>query len=70
MILGIGALLANTLGPKLMQEVFTKNGVTDFRAMFLTPLLTAVAAAIALALFFHPPKKKESVAAGHSAVPA
>ncbi|MGZ5468919.1 MAG: MFS transporter, partial [Candidatus Aminicenantales bacterium] len=35
MILGLGVLAANTLGPWLMQSVFTANGVTDFRSLFL-----------------------------------
>jgi nucleoside transporter len=56
MILGIGALVANTVCPTLIQTTFTANGVTDFRGLFLVPLISAVAAAVALALFFHPPK--------------
>ena len=60
MILGIGALLANSICPVLMQKVFTANGVTDFRGLFLVPLACASVAAIALALFFHPPKRKEN----------
>jgi hypothetical protein len=60
MILGIGALVANSLCPWLREAVFTQNGVTDFRGLFLVPCLIAVAAAIVLALFFHPPKEKET----------
>ncbi len=56
MILGIGSLVANTICPTLIQTVFTKDGVTDFRGLFLVPLFAAVAAAIALGVFFHPPK--------------
>ncbi len=56
MILGGGALVANAICPTLIQTVFTKDGVTDFRGLFLVPLIAAVAAAVALALFFHPPK--------------
>ena len=56
MILGAGALVANTVCPTLIQTVFTKDGVTDFRGLFLVPLIAAVAAAVALGLFFHPPK--------------
>ena len=56
MILGGGALVANAICPTLIQTVFTKDGVTDFRGLFLVPLVAAVAAAVALALFFHPPK--------------
>ena len=61
MIFGVGALVANTACPYLMQTVFTNpnNHVTDFRSLFLVPLFTAVLAAVVLALFFHPPRKKE-----------
>jgi MFS family permease len=66
MILGIGALTANSICPHLIQQTFTQNGVTDFRSLFLLPLGLALAAAIALALFFHPPpvKSAEAPAAG------
>lgn len=57
MILGIGALVAYSLCPYLMQTVFTQNGVTDFRGLFLVPMTSAIAAAVALALFFFPPKE-------------
>jgi nucleoside transporter len=59
MILGLGALAANTICPPLMQEVFTRDGVTDFRGLFMVPLFAAVLAALALALFFRPPQVKE-----------
>jgi MFS family permease len=55
MILGIGVLAANTLGPWLIQSVFTAGGVTDFRSLFLLPCLIALGAAIVLALAFRPP---------------
>lgn len=58
MILGAGALVANSLCPWLMQEVFTKDGVVDFRSLFLVPCLSAIAASVVLALFFRPPAKK------------
>ena len=57
MIYGVGALVANSICPYLMQKVFTTNGVTDFRTMFFVPLATAIGAAVLLALFFHPPKR-------------
>lgn len=57
MILGGGALLANTLCPWLIQDVFTTDGVTDFRGLFQVPLWIAVAAAGALALLFRPPAR-------------
>ena len=41
MILGVGALVANSICPWLLQEVFTKNGVTDFHGLFLVPLVGA-----------------------------
>jgi MFS family permease len=56
MILGIGVLAANSLCPKLAEETFARNGVTDFRHMFFVPLLSALLSAAALALFFHPPQ--------------
>ena len=55
-ILGIGALLAYSLCPWLMQSVYTKGNMVDFRGLFMVPLIVASAAAVALALFFHPPK--------------
>jgi MFS family permease len=54
-ILGVGALLANSICPWLMQSVYTANGVTDFKGLFLVPLFVASTAAVALALFFRPP---------------
>jgi nucleoside transporter len=60
MVLGVGNLAANCICPYLMQSVFTNSDkVTDFRSLFLVPLGAALLAAIALALFFHPPKKEE-----------
>jgi MFS family permease len=60
MILGLGVLAANSLCPWLIQSVFTANGVTDFRSMFLLPCLTALGAAILLAVAFRPPAKIET----------
>ncbi|MGH7970654.1 MAG: MFS transporter, partial [Limisphaerales bacterium] len=68
MILGIGALVANSICPYLMQNVFTHNGVTDFRSLFLVPLAAALVASVSLALFFHPPKKPETKAAPEPAM--
>ena len=67
-ILGVGALLANSICPWLIQKVYTVNGVTDFKDLFMVPLIAASAAAIALALFFHPPKTP-AVTAGAAAAP-
>jgi len=60
MILGIGVLVANSICPYLMQKVFTHDGVTDFRSLFLVPLIAASLAAVGLAVFFHPPKKDQT----------
>jgi MFS family permease len=67
MILGIGALAANSICPKLLQEVYTttlpdNTTVVDFKGLFMVPLLCSTGAAIALALFFHPPKRLEEPA--------
>jgi nucleoside transporter len=72
MILGVGALAANSICPTLIQETFTKNGVTDFRGLFLVPMFSAIAATVALALFFHPPKKAvgQAVSNGRATAPA
>ena len=54
-ILGLGALLAFSICPWLMQDIYTKAGVIDFKGLFLVPFATASIAAIGLALFFRPP---------------
>jgi nucleoside transporter len=67
MILGVGALVANTICPFLFSNVFTnESGTVDFTSLFLVPCFIATIAAIALALFFHPPKRE----AGDAAVKA
>jgi MFS family permease len=63
MILGLGALLANSICPYIMQKIFTADGVTNFKGLFLVPMFVATVAAIALALFFHPPKTEQTGAA-------
>jgi nucleoside H+ symporter len=68
MILGLGPLVANWMGPKLIGETFYKNGVVDFRGLFLLPCLAAIAAAIVLALFFRPPRKEQVAMAGEPMV--
>src|SRR5204862_2269372 len=57
MILGVGALVANSVCPWLSQKVYAVNGVTNFKGLFLVPLFSAAIATVALALFFHPPPK-------------
>jgi len=60
MILGLGSLVANTVCPFLIQGVFTSGGLTNFQGLFLVPMTAAIGAAVALALFFHPPKLRQS----------
>lgn len=56
MVLGLGALVANSTCPYLGQTVFIHDGVTDFHKLFLVPMICGIAAALTLALFFHPPR--------------
>lgn len=65
MILGVGALVANSICPWLIQQVFTRNGVTNFQGLFLVPCLISLGAVALLALFFHPPKTPTPDAVGH-----
>ena len=65
MILGLGPLVANVIGPQLMGETFKTATGVDFRSLFFVPLGMAIAAALILALFFHPPQRKsDTVSAG------
>jgi nucleoside transporter len=57
MIFGFGNLAANFVCPWLKQSVYTMNGVTNHQSLFLVPCFISVVAAVALALFFHPPKE-------------
>ncbi len=59
MILGFGALMAYFVSPYLAQVTFANNGMTDFRHLFIVPLVVALGSAVTLALFFHPPKTPE-----------
>jgi predicted MFS family arabinose efflux permease len=65
MILGFGPLVANSVGPILIEQTFNHGGVVDFRSLFLVACGTAVAGAVALALLFHPPQKSASVERVH-----
>jgi len=56
MILGAGAMLANSICPYLSQNVFTRADVMDFHGLFLVPMICSLVATVTLALFFHPPK--------------
>jgi len=62
MIVGVGSLIANSVCPYLRQQVFTREGVTDFRGLFLVPLAVALVAATTLALFFRPPARPAETA--------
>jgi hypothetical protein len=68
MILGVGSLLAATFCPGLF-TAFTRDGVTDFKSLFLIPFGCAVAGAIILALFFRPPAKAATAAGGAMGAP-
>ena len=54
LILGLGDLAGKWLFLPLAESL-TKNGVTDYRTLFLVPAGMAVSAMILLALFFRPP---------------
>jgi MFS family permease len=69
-ILGIGALAANSVCPLLMQKTFTQGGITDFHSLFLVPLAAAALAAVVLALCFRPPPKKEPMPSTETALAA
>jgi len=64
MILGLGPLVANIAGPKLIGDTFNNNGLVDFKSLFLLPCIAAVVAAIALAALFRPPQKAKPELAG------
>ena len=68
-ILGLGALLAFSICPWLMQDIYTKAGVIDFKGLFLVPFATASIAAIGLALFFRPPSSGPGAAVPAGAGP-
>ena len=57
MILGAGALLANSICPWLLQSVYTEDKVTDFTGLFSVPLYAALGAAALLLLCFRPPAR-------------
>jgi nucleoside transporter len=69
MILGLGPLAANFVGPSLIGKTFLQaDGNVDFKGLFLVPCGAAIVAAIALALLFRPPEDKKSAVAGQPAL--
>jgi nucleoside transporter len=69
MILGLGPLVANIFGPRLIGETFNNAGVVDYKSLFLVPCAAAVFAAVVLALFFYPPRQAQPHAVART-VPA
>jgi MFS family permease len=67
MILGIGALVANSVCPVLIQHTFAHDGLVDFKNLFLVPCFAGILAMLLLALAFHPPKGVETTGAPGSA---
>jgi len=66
MILGLGPLVANVVGPQLMGVTFATAAGVNFRSLFLVPFGAAVFAAVILAIAFHPPaEKSQQVSALH-----
>jgi len=59
LILGLGPFVGNILWPQL-EARFTTAGQIDYFKLFLVPSLTALAAAVLLALLFRPPAKAAS----------
>jgi nucleoside transporter len=57
LILGIGPLVGNFLGPRMGKLFATPTGEVNFSQMFLIPAGTALVGAILLAVLFHPPAK-------------
>ena len=57
MILGVGALIANSICPWLLQTVYTVDGVTDFQSMFMIPMTISILAAALLGFSFRPPSE-------------
>ena len=65
LILGIGPFVANFASTRLGDQYATARNelgqpaAYDFHSIFLYPLGTALAAALLLVLFFHPPAKRQ-----------
>jgi nucleoside transporter len=59
LIIGFGPLAGGFLWPFLKDEL-TVKGVVDYQSLFLIPAGTALAAAVLLLLFFHPPRSAQA----------
>ncbi len=59
LMLGLGPLAANTLVPLVRGYYTGDDKVVDYRSIFLIMSGTALAAALLMAAFFHPPAKAE-----------
>jgi nucleoside transporter len=63
MVLGLGPLLANGLGPRLLEQYTTKPPeagaaeIVDYQSLFLIPCAAAVVAAVILIVAFWPPHR-------------
>jgi nucleoside transporter len=68
MILGVGPFVANFVCGRL-QTRYTVDGRVEYRSLFLYSMGTALAAALLLALFFHPPAKPKAPVAEDEEVP-
>ena len=60
LILGVGPLVGNFLGPWLLEYYSTADGV-DFQKLFMVPTFTAIFAAALLLFCFSPPAKQPEI---------
>ena len=60
MILGFGPLVANAIGPSLLEKAKGSEGEVDFHSLFLLPCGAALVGAVLLALLFRPPRAVEA----------
>jgi MFS family permease len=59
LILGLGPLFSNFVGPTLMTR-YTQDDVVNFMGVFQVPMLGALIGAALLAFAFHPPLKPDT----------
>ncbi len=58
LILGVGMVVASFLFPYLRDVVFTRDGVIDYKSLFLVPTGLAILGIVLLAVLFNPPKEE------------